>query len=332
MKSKDIIIGLDGGATTTKCIITDIEGHVLDRAISGPSNIQEGNEEERKRQLKNAINNSLKVVLNLSFKEQFCVRSICLGVAGLSDGSKYHLIKKIVNKLLNPEKIKIIGDKEITVKGASLDQPSIIIYAGTGSFCYGKDENGNIANVGGWGYIIDDKGAGYDIGRMALRALFRAYDGREKKTQLTSKILKYFSCKSPIELSQKIYSYNLVTKCKISKLSVLVTEAAICGDNVAKQILNQASKELAKCVFALTKKLFFRNKLCIYPCGGVFNDIKFILKPFEKEISKKIKHYSIITPFFTPDIGALIIAAEEIGIKINNKFVQNIKKTYDNKQ
>lgn len=48
----------------------------------------------------------------------------------------------------------------------------------------------------GWSYIIDDEGGGYYIGRQALRAIFRAYDGRGEDAILTSKILNHFSSKS----------------------------------------------------------------------------------------------------------------------------------------
>lgn len=323
---KDIIVGLDGGATSTKCVIADMEGHILARGIGGPSN--QGYGEERKKKLRKALSESLKPALN-SLEGQPYTRSFCLGMTGLNVGEMYNLIKDTALELLNPKKIKILGDMQIAFRGASLGQPGIIIYAGTGTNCYGEDENGNIANVSGWGYIIDDEGAGYDIGRRALRALFREYDGRGRTTLLTKKILNYFSCDSPVKLCQKIYSYTGMSRSEIGNLAPLITEAVAEGDDTAKQILNRASKELALCVTTLVKRLVFKNKLRIYPCGGVFKTGHFILDPFKEEISKEIKNFSINTPSFNPDIGALFIAAEEINIKIDSEFIQNLNDTYN---
>ena len=59
-------------------------------------------------------------------------------------------------------------------------------YSGTGSisYCYNKKTN-ELNRVGGWGYVLGDEGSGYDIGRQALVAIMKSYDGRGKSTQLT---------------------------------------------------------------------------------------------------------------------------------------------------
>ena len=52
------------------------------------------------------------------------------------------------------------------------------------SYCYNKKTN-ELNRVGGWGYVLGDEGSGYDIGRQALVAIMKSYDGRGKSTQLT---------------------------------------------------------------------------------------------------------------------------------------------------
>jgi len=122
-----------------------------------------------------------------------------------------------------------------------------------------------------------------------------------------------------------------VPRSEIGNLAPLVTEAVAEGDDTAEQILNRARKELALCVTTLAKRFLFRNKLRIYPCGGVFRAGHFILDPFKEEISKEIKNFSITTPSFNSEIGALFIAAEEINIKIDGGFIQNLNDTYNDR-
>ena len=72
---------------------------------------------------------------------------------------------------------------------------SPVLY-GTGSisYCYNKKTN-ELNRVGGWGYVLGDEGSGYDIGRQALVAIMKSYDGRGKSTQLTE-ALKTFKSKT----------------------------------------------------------------------------------------------------------------------------------------
>ena len=45
-----------------------------------------------------------------------------------------------------------------------------------------------VFRIGGWGYLLDSAGSGYDIGRQALEAALRAQDGRGCPTALSAKL------------------------------------------------------------------------------------------------------------------------------------------------
>ena len=70
MQKKEIIIGVDGGATSTKCILTNLKGQVLARSIAGPSN--QGFMNERKIQLRKALTDSLKPAFIDKLPSCFC--------------------------------------------------------------------------------------------------------------------------------------------------------------------------------------------------------------------------------------------------------------------
>ena len=60
----------------------------------------------------------------------------------------------------------------------------IIIICGTGSNCYGINEEGMHAKTTGWDYILGDEGSGTSMGFKTLRAIMKAYDGRGPQTML----------------------------------------------------------------------------------------------------------------------------------------------------
>ena len=68
-------------------------------------------------------------------------------------------------------------DSTTSFLGALGDARGAVVASGTGvvTLAVGRDA---IARVDGWGYIMGDAGSGYWIGREALDAVMRAFDGR----------------------------------------------------------------------------------------------------------------------------------------------------------
>ena len=74
-------------------------------------------------------------------------------------------------------------DSTTSFLGALGDTRGAVVAAGTGvvTLAVGRDA---IARVDGWGHIMGDAGSGYWIGREALDAVMRGYDGRGPDTAL----------------------------------------------------------------------------------------------------------------------------------------------------
>ena len=82
---------------------------------------------------------------------------------------------------------------------------SLVVIAGTGSIAIRYDYNNNditpirVARAGGWGHLLGDEGAGYAIGRQAIRkALFsldniKLAQGKTGLSSLEMKIVNFFS-------------------------------------------------------------------------------------------------------------------------------------------
>lgn len=66
-----------------------------------------------------------------------------------------------------------------------------VVASGTGVVTLGVGASA-VARVDGWGYLIGDAGSGYSIGRAALDAVMRAYDGRGAATALTEVVQREF--------------------------------------------------------------------------------------------------------------------------------------------
>ncbi|MBA7602935.1 hypothetical protein ES703_10031 [subsurface metagenome] len=101
---------------------------------------------------------------------------------------------------LDPASTIMCNDTRIGLAAGSDSKNGVMIICGTGSNCFGVNEEGKEAKVNGWDYILGDEGSGYEVGIKALRALMKAYDGRGESTLLSKTILEDLNIKNVSEL------------------------------------------------------------------------------------------------------------------------------------
>ena len=312
MIALDYVAGIDGGATKTICIIANTEGKVLGRGVSGSSNYHNVGMSSAKK----ALLQSIKSASSNAKLGRLRFKVACFGMAGLD--SPYD--KKIISKFIREEikfceKITVVHDSVIALYGATGGAPGLIVEAGTGSFAAGLNKRGEIKRVGGWGNIIGDEGSAYEIGRQALKAFLRSYDGREVKTLLTEKIVKMLKLRVEEDLMQRVYAEKMSIS-EIAAVAPLVAEAADEGDSVAKRILTEAGRELASYAIAIAKALGMENEdVEVYMTGGVFKAGSHVLKPFEEGIKKIMPKARLASPKFEPAKGAVFLALRELSEK-----------------
>jgi len=308
----DYVAGIDGGATKTICIVADNKGRVLGRGVSGPSNYQNVGISAAKK----ALLQSIKRAASNARLERSRFKVACFGMAGLDSPYDMKVIPKFIrDEIKFCEKITVVHDSVIALYGATGGQPGLIVEAGTGSFAAGLNKRGEIKRVGGWGNIIGDEGSAYEIGRQALKAFLRSYDGREIRTLLTEKIMKVLKLQVEEDLVQRVYTERMSVS-EIAAVAPLVAEAADEGDAVAKRILTEAGREIASHAIAIAKALGMENEdVEVYMTGGVFKAGSHVLKPFQEEINKIMPKARLASPKFEPAMGAAFLALRELSEK-----------------
>lgn len=137
--------------------------------------------------------------------------------------------------------VTVVHDAEIALEAAFGGSSGAIMIAGTGSVVYGRRADGSTVRTGGWGYLLGDEGSGYRLGKLALGAICRAYEGGEDTT-LTDSIASAFGARSVDEVISLVYGGGI----RLADLAPHVTECAVTGDGVAFSILRQETEALAE--------------------------------------------------------------------------------------
>jgi N-acetylglucosamine kinase-like BadF-type ATPase len=241
------ILGLDGGGTKTLALLGDLDGNVLGRGVSGPSNY-------------NAVGfgaacSALEAAISAARKDHPGeLSALCLGLAGAGREEDIDRFQAWAVQKFPKAVIKVASDAEVLLITAAPSGPALALICGTGSIVYGRTVTGELIRAGGWGYLFGDEGSGYAIGLAALRVVMQAYDGRASETLLSELILERYGLQTPPDLVRTVYD-SVSPRVVIAALSDLVEQAAAEGDSAAIAILDEASRELAGTIAAVYSKL-----------------------------------------------------------------------------
>jgi len=246
-----VIAGVDGGASSTRCLAVETCCWRVAACKSGPSNILSAGPETTLLSVREAFNGALK---KLGYDRAEVV-ALCLSGAWTA-GRK---LSKLFRGKIKANKILIKSDVEAAAAAClGFDKQGIIVIAGTGSMAGGKNPEGKIFHCGGWGPFIGDEGSGYWIGVKAINAVSKSVDKRFPETLLVEKIIKYFGLSNIGELVSYIYK-KIPSRYEIAQISPLVTKSAEEGDKIAQNILREAGKELALLAITTIRELNYPN-------------------------------------------------------------------------
>ena len=301
-------LGVDGGQSRTTAIIGDERGCVLGVGLSGPSNHAGASEGEAK--FLNAIQSCLEAACAQAGLREGAVRfsSACLGFSG---GPKDK--EALLQRILASDRTKVTNDAVIALAGALGGQPGLITIAGTGSVAFGRNAGGQTARAGGWGYIFGDEGGAFWIVGQALRAALRQEEGWGPATSLGSALLEATGATDADDLLHRFYTTEF-PRPRIADLAKLVDQSAEQGDGVAREILTEAGRQLARIAGVVRQQLFLAGEAVpISYAGGVFHSAT-VLTTF-RELLEAEPGDRVTPPVYGPAAGALLEAYRTAGIR-----------------
>ena len=306
----DYILGVDGGATKTIVQVADLSGEVIAESESGSSNYKSVGIKIAKENINKAISKAIDMLDNL---KKFTFKSACFGLSGNDSCEDRNIYNKIIfeskiKDYLSSAKTIICNDTRIGLAAGSNSKNGIMIICGTGSNCFGINEEGKEAKVGGWDYILGDEGSGYSIGIKALRALMKAYDGRGESTLLSKTILEDLNIKNISELIKWAYSDSF-SKDKIAAIAKTVCRTAKIGDRISIKILEEEAMEAVNSVTVVVNKLNLADKkFDLVFVGNAFKCEKYFKSVLMKKLKSKLTKINFMPLTKKPVEGAIKLA------------------------
>jgi len=296
-------VGLDGGGTKTKVVIADGSGRAIEAFTSGPINYNGQDEKVVERSIEEIVARIEAVCGSL----EHCVH-ICLGAAGISAVGVTERLTTAIRHAGYRGGLTLVGDHETALFGA-LNQPhGIILIAGTGSICYGCNEQGASHRTGGFGHLIDDEGSGYSIGKQLLAALVQASDGRIPPTVISDRI--YEKLQLPAGSLKEVIGYVYDpqrTKKDIAALAPVLSEACAIGDAAAMGIAQRSADALFELIVPVADNLGLQ-KGSLALAGSVLLHNTFIQVALSKRLAERYPGLSCTLPMHDAAWGAMMMA------------------------
>jgi N-acetylglucosamine kinase-like BadF-type ATPase len=172
---------------------------------------------------------------------------------------------------------------------------------------------------------VDDRGSAYDIGRDALYAAMRDFDGRGPKTTLLRLIMHKLETSEPAGIIAQVYAGHMSVS-EVASLSTLVSQAAERGDGVALEILREKGRVLGELVVSAASRLeMLDTKFGVSLNGGVFRAGLPILGPLEETILAAAPRAAIVEPKLPPACGAVVLLLRRAGVEVDGQVIALMK-------
>ncbi len=286
-------IAIDGGGTKTEMVLFGEDGHIHKRLVregTNPNSV--GRETARDR-----IISGLDELISYETPA-----AIFAGVAGASTGGHGKYIHSAITSHTKGIPLAVTTDIMNVIHSVRDVEQCIAVISGTGSsvFAYDGEE---LRRFGGWGYLFDGAGSGYDIGRDVLCACFALDDGFGKASLVTAIAEEKLGGKA-IDHLTSFYSGG---RDKIAAFAPIAFEAYRQGDAQAKAILHQNLDRLAMLIQAADN-----GSKTVILSGGLTGNTDIFRPYLEQKLGADIR---LIFPTLPQIYGAALAAMKLVDCK-----------------
>ena len=319
-KREQLFLGVDGGGTKTAAwlgVERDGQVQVLAKAVGEASN-------PRAVGLERAMDVVGRVVRRaqqqLSEHQDATFEAACLCLAGAGRTEEQHTISQWCKQAGIANRCRVVDDSQalFAARTGEANRAGIVLIAGTGSICWGRDDRGRDYRAGGWGYLLGDQGSGFALGSAAVSAILEGAvleDGRrtslpqangEGLAELTRAILNHWSLQQIGEIVPVVYGHQ-DSRGLLASVAPLVFELVNVSET-ANRIVRDGAEHLARLVAIVARQMELEQLNSLAVAGGAL-----VAQPIYRQlVQESLQHQGVTVGEMEiiedPVVGALRLA------------------------
>ena len=256
--SPALVVGVDAGGTTTRALVSTLDGRRRGRAEAGGANPNTHGPDRAGEQLTEAIGAALDQA-GPGAREAVAATVIGLaGISGLRDETVgARLERALVKAGLTPRGGEFTGDDVVAFASGTPERAGTVLIAGTGAIATRIENRARARSADGMGWLIGDEGSAFWLGHQAARETARQLGLGAGLSPLAHAIAERVVpgprpgwVDHPPEEHARDFARTLTTgpPIALAEFAPLVTWAHAQGDPAAVVIVNAAAGHLAQSV------------------------------------------------------------------------------------
>lgn len=303
------VLGLDQGGSKTHAVVADMEGNILGIGCgAGACHSVIGLEAATA-----AIYDASMQAIGAAGITTAQIAVVAAGLTGVDWPHETQLLREAVSDTLHipQEKIIVVNDCLIALRAGTSKPSGCILCAGSGLNCAVRHPDGREYTFGF--YIEDSCQGGSALGMRTLQAVFDSEAGLCAPTALTQKVLGYMGCADVDEMLFRHVTSGLGQD-RILKLPPVLEEAAIEGDEVAREILRVFARDIARYVVVGLRRLdMLAMDMEVVLSGSIFKcRAPELIDTVTDVILGNAPNATILESIYEPVIGAMLLALDHL--------------------
>jgi N-acetylglucosamine kinase-like BadF-type ATPase len=299
----EYVLGIDAGGTKTVAAIVDGDGNLAGVGVSGPGNIDGTGIATVKQSLRESVSQAREAAGDISPRVTFA------GVAGVLLEVDQERTREMIAPVLGEAAaiLEVDHDGRAAFAGGLAGGPGVVLIAGTGTLCFGRDKTGREWRASGWGSLFGDEGSSYWIAIQGVRAALRGCDGRAPATSLGELLFPMLGVTGPEHLLSSARS-DRWTRSELAALAPVVIDAAQQGDAAAREVTRRAVLNLTEAVAAVSHHLDFADKpFRVAGVGGLLGS-RHVWRALRGHLESSDLAAVLVRPEMPPVLGSALLA------------------------
>ena len=303
------VLGLDQGGSKTHAVVADMEGNILGCGTgAGACHSVAGLGVAMA-----AIRDASMQAIGAAGLSTAQIDVVAAGLTGVDWPHETQLLRGALSDTLQipQDRILVVNDCLIALRAGTSKPSGCILCAGSGLNCAVRHPDGREYTFGF--YIEDACQGGNALGLRTLQAVFDAEAGLCPPTSLTQKVLAHMGCESVDQMLFRHVTSGLGSE-RILRLPPVVEEAAIEGDEVAKEVLRVFGRDIARYVVAGLRRLdMLAMDVEVILSGSIFKcRAPELIGTVTEVILGSAPHARILESVYEPVIGAMLMALDHL--------------------
>jgi len=302
-------LGIDIGATKSHALIADETGRAVGFGKAGSGNHEIVGWAGFREALQTVTNRAL-TSARIS-KNQ--IRGVGLGVAGYDWPEDREPVRQSLETLELNAPYEFVNDAIIGLIAGSTDGWGVVVVAGTGNNCRGRDRWGREGRITGEGARFAEHAGASDLVAKAIQAVSLAWTQRGPATRLTEVFLAETGAADVTDLLAGLarQRYRLA-----AEHAPLIFQVAAGDDPVAQEIVRWAGHELGSLANGVIRQLGFEQEAFeVVLVGSLYNGSMTLIKAMQETILAAAPQARLVRLQAPPVVGGVLLAMKQVDIE-----------------